>query len=212
MRNNQAPTDEELLNYLRAGWHMHQKKVKKYLYVVRRKGQDTRSIGPYTDELWSRIQNLEHQLTVEQEGLYAERSKPVDDAATERRREASRRFVRGRENIIKSMTIWRGTVMSRDCKFKKNDFCTYWLWEEKMPFFSSIQDTKKPGAEYFREHKDETGAKIYIIQAGAFYCANCHAYEPSEKRDSYPVLSTIASSQITLSGGSSPGVKQQERV
>ncbi len=195
MRNNQAPTDEELLSYLRAGWHMHQKKVKKYSYVVRRKGQDTRSLGPYTDELWRRIQSLEHRLILEREGLHGERRKPIDDPTSDIRRKAGRRFVRARENIITRMMIWRGIVMSRDCKFKKDDFCTYWLWEEKMPFFSSIQDTKKPGAEYFREHKDETGAKMYIIRAGPFYCANCHAYEPLEKRDSCPVLAPAHSSK-----------------
>ena len=188
MRNNQAPSDEELLSYLRTGWHMHKKKVKKYTYVVRRKGQDTRSLGPHTNELWSRIKNLEHRLTLEQEGLHAEQRKPIDDTTTERRRKASRRFVKARENILTTMTIWRGIVMSRDCKYKKDDYCIFWLWEEKMPFFSSIRDTMKPGAEYFREYEDEAGAKMYIIKANPFYCANCHAYEPLEKRESYPVL------------------------
>ena len=190
MRNNQDPTDEELLSYLRAGWNMHQKLVKKkYMYIIRRKGQVTGMIGRYTDELWSRIQNLEHRLTLEREGLHAEQSKPVDDAATAMRREASRRFAKARENIITRMTIWRGLAMSRDCKYKKDDFCTFWLWGEKMPFFSSIQDTMKPGAEYFREHRDETGAKMYIIKAYSFYCANCNAYESLEKRKSRPVFS-----------------------
>ena len=177
---------------------------------VQRKGQVTRSLGPYTDELWSRIQNLEHRLTLEREGLHGEQSKPVDDAATAMRRKASRRFVKGRENIITRMTIWRGIVMSRDCKYKKDGFCTFWLWGERMHFFSSIQDTLKPGAEYYREHEDETGAKMYIIRASPFYCANCHAYEPLEKRDTCHVLSARATFQTTLADTSSAGVKQQE--
>ena len=211
MRNNQAPTDEELLSYLRAGWHIHQKLVKKkYRYIIRRKGQDTGMIGRYTDELWSRIQNLEHRLTLEREGLHAEQRKPVDDPTDKLRREAGRRFARARENIITRMTIYRGIAMSRDCKYKKDDFCTFWLWEERMPFFSSIQDTLKSGAEYYREHEDETGAKMYIIRAGPFYCANCHAYEPLEKRDTCHVLSARATFQTTLADTSSAGVKQQE--
>ena len=188
MRNNQDPTDEELLSYLRAGWHIHKKPVKKYTYIIRRKGQTTRSIGRYTDELWSRIQTLEHRLTLEQEELLTEQRKPVDDAATAMRREAGRRFAKARENIITRMTIYRGIAMSRDCKYKKDDFCTFWLWKEKMPIFSSIQDTMKPGVEYFREHRDEAGTKMYIVCAGPFYCANCHAYEPYEKRDTCHVF------------------------
>jgi hypothetical protein len=169
-------------------------------------------VGLYTDELWSRIQNLEHRLTLEREGLHEEQSKPVDDAATAMKREASRRFEKARENIITRMTIWRGMAMSQDCKYKKDDFCTFWLWEERMPFFSSIQDTMKPGAEYFHEYRDETGEKMYIIKASPFYCANCPAYEPMEKRESCPVFTARPTLLKTHAGASSAGVKQQERA
>jgi ElaB/YqjD/DUF883 family membrane-anchored ribosome-binding protein len=191
MRNKRSFTDEELLTYLKVGWHFHLKKVSKYEYIVRRKGQVTRSLGRYSDELWNRIQNLDHKLTLELEGLLEEQSQTTDEPTRKMRRKAHRSFVKAREHIITRTTYWRGTIKSLDCRYITDDYCTHWLWEERMPFFSSIQDTKLPGTEYLRENKDKSGIKSWTVRAEPFYCSTCHAYEPIEKRESYPILSVI---------------------
>lgn len=191
MGKKPTPTDEEMLGYMRAGWHMHKKIVKKkYEYIVRRQGQVTRSLGPFTEEFWSRIHNLEHRLALEEEGLLKQ-SEPIEDTTSEMRREAHKRIKKARENTTKHLNGWRGMVKSTDCIYIKEDYCYYWLWEQRMPFFTSIQETKLPGSEFVREHFTDNNMKCWVVKADVDYCVHCNAHEPREKRESVAVLSEI---------------------
>jgi len=170
MGNMNEVSDEDILAYLKAGWHFHRKVVrrgaKEYEYIIRRRGQETASIGRYDEETWKRFQRLREQTYNEN---LEEEMKRIS------RKESRKRFVKARENIITRLSIDRGGIMARTCIHVVNDFCSFWTWPDRMPFTHYFDDVYKENVEYVKS-LDNSDSK-WIVRAHSFYCANCGAYQ-----------------------------------
>jgi hypothetical protein len=193
MRKSRPPSDEEISDYLKSGWHYHKKQGGDKVYIVRRKGQATRGSGRYSETLWRRIQELEHQLILHREEFELQKIQTEDDtrARRERRRETHRKIVKAREGLYRRLSVWRGMYKYSNCRHKVEKYCKFWFWEKQMPFFSNIEDMKIPGVIFLRQVNDEVGNKGWIVKADSDYCNNCPAFEPIEKRESCSVLSEL---------------------
>ena len=174
-------SDEEIRTYLEEGCSFHKKKVKKYRYIVARKGQDMRSLGPYADEFWNRILQLEYEFSEEQENS-SKGGLILDDDGVARARIRSDRRVQSLQNDFKEyLEIHRGTIKFTGCRYKKGLFCEYWVWNVGN-FLYRIQEQlsiiyKAPIEEYVRIFVGEDGTEKFVFRASIPYCANCSVYE-----------------------------------
>jgi len=175
------PSDEEIRTYLEEGYRFHKKNVKKYCYVVIRKGQDMRSLGPYADEFWNRILQLENKFSEELENSSKGGLKLDDDEVARARIRSGRRIQSLYDDFKEHLEIHRGTIKFTGCRHKKGLFCEFWVWSVGN-FLYRIQKQlsiiwNAPIEEYIRIFVDEDGTEKFVLRASIPYCANCFVYE-----------------------------------
>lgn len=144
---NSEPSDEEIRNWIKTGWKFREKKSKGRKYITRRMGAKTeRSLGPFNQELWNRIERIQNQSD----------KPPIE-------KDPMNLFY----DILEFHRVSR---TRRDCLNKDNEgYCTYWRWEPDYGFLRHRQDLE------MKEVKSGNKT-YYIFLATNKYCKNCNAY------------------------------------
>lgn len=175
------PSDEEIRTYLEEGYHFHKKNVKKYCYIVKRKGQDMRSLGRYTDDLWNRILQLEYEFSEEQENSSKGGLILDDDGVARARIRSGKRIQSLYDNFKEHLEIHRGTIKFTGCRHKKGLFCEYWVWSVGNSLYRIQKQLSiignAPIEEDVRIFVGEDGTEKFVFRASIPYCANCFVYE-----------------------------------
>jgi len=174
------PSDEEIRTYLEEGYRFHKKNVKKYCYIVMRKGQDMRSLGRYADEFWNRILQLEYEFSEERENSSKGGLILDDDEVARARISSSRRVQSLYDDFKEHLEIQRGATKVFNCRYKKGLFCEYWVWNVGNSLYR-IQEQlsiiwKAPIEENVRIFVGEDGTEKFVFRANIPYCANCSVY------------------------------------
>ena len=175
-------SDEEILALFREGYHLHQKKVKKYTYIVLRRQQEMHSLGPHTDNLWNRCVRLEYKFATEAEETPEEKREISQEEETmrDRRNRAIQRQKNIFDDYLREVERARGAKKFVACIHQKNLFCTFWKWNEnsivlriRRELNEFIFAPREEGVKYF----NDSGKKKFILKANPLYCGTCTAYE-----------------------------------
>ena len=181
---NKGFDKEEILDYVKNGWHFRVKTVKRRRYITRRKGQKERSMGPFNPDLWSTITMLVHQTAEEKTSSTQEESvlekgtnnlpkRPIDWI------KANEEFNIKFERLNQRISLYRGIEMRRNCIHKdKEDYCTYWNWEEEPDFFGLLDELL--GSECYEKRRiSKKGLSVdrWMVKAFQWYCSSCPVYQ-----------------------------------
>jgi hypothetical protein len=166
-------TKEEISDYIDQGYYFRVKKVNGYKYITRRKGREEKSLGRYTEEKWSMIEQTR---------------KPTDDSKVERSPEViackpdeitSVKPMELFKQFMEEASLSKGLIMFTDCMHKEDTLCTYWHWETRPSFFDTLDklDGSDPSSYQLTEFLSE-GQKVqrWNVKAQVAFCINCPAY------------------------------------
>jgi hypothetical protein len=177
-----SPEREEILGYIRDGWHFRIKTVKGRRYITRRRGQKERGLGPYKEDFWNLISHLV-QLTAET-GAPQTHDRDIPESETEEQSEVVPKWVHIEENfrrLMETLSMDRGVTMMMSCGHRDEEgFCTYWNWEDK-PDFVELMDKLRLDVLYTKKtilmgsHESER----WVLKAMHWYCWGCSAYHPT---------------------------------
>jgi hypothetical protein len=144
---NSEPSDEEIRNWIKTGWKFREKKSKGRKYITRRMGAKTeRSLGPFNQELWNRIENIKR-----------ESDKPPKETDP-------------MDLFYTLIEFNRSARAGQDCLNKDEEgYCTYWRWESDYGFLNYRGDLE------MKEVKDGKKI-AYLFRANRKYCQGCNAY------------------------------------
>ena len=177
MGKKERTSREEINRFIEDGWNFRVKITSGRSYITRRKGQKERSLGPYTEELWSLIGELLNPSPKE----IGELTK-LDVKHSEVTRAQDKMVARVRElteKIDKAIMLHRGLHMMQNCYYNVDGFCEYWRWEERPHFFDIIDELWDPDiGDYSRRRVVLTiePSMQWMIKASIPYCATCNAY------------------------------------
>jgi len=175
-------SDEEILALFREGYHLHQKKVKKYTYIVLRRRQEMHSLGPYSDSMWNRCIRLEYKFANEAEEIPEEKKEIGQEEETmrDRRNRAIQRQKNIFDDYLREVERARGAKKLVKCIHQEYLFCKFWKWDETSYLLQNIRELKalmgapnEEGVKYF----NDSGKRKFILKTNSFYCGTCTAYE-----------------------------------
>ena len=147
------PSDEEIRNWIKEGWKFTRRTRKGHIYITRRMGANIeRSLGPFKQELWDRIEKIKREPG-EPQGEMDPMSVFYDLLEV----------IRGELNSIKCLHIDDG------------GYCTYWRWDSEYSLLRYRGDLE------MKEVRDESGP-VYLFCAQTKYCSGCNAYISSRMK------------------------------
>ena len=181
-------SDEDIVKYLRDGWHFHKKNIGKYQYITTRRRQKTKSHGKYNDSDWNRILKIRKNL------LWREVS-PVniiqeDEGGSELDIGAGtimrmKKFEKVEKALLAKLKHYRAIRMSLDCIHMEEHtpaerYCTRWKFYTENHFEGAFDDY----FDFFyetREHNtkkivEENGDVYWITRAVTTFCMDCASY------------------------------------
>ncbi len=171
-------TKEEILDYIDQGYYFRVKKVNGKKYITRRKGREEKSLGRYTDEKWSMIEQARKQT----DDSTLETAPEITVSKPEER--TSVKPMELFKQLIEEASLSKGLIMFTDCLHKEDTMCTYWHWETRPSFFDTLDklDGSGPSSYQLTEFLSE-GQKVqrWKVKAQVAFCINCPAY--IRKRD-----------------------------
>jgi hypothetical protein len=184
---NKGFDEEDVLGYVRGGWHFRAKTVKGRKYITRRKGQEERGVGPFDPDLWASINRLIPQTAEEEAPSIQEESvlgKDTNDLPKRthdwvRRSEEFRMELRRLQEYI---FTHRGLEMVRTCMHIDDEgFCTYWSWENKPNYFGLFEELMGSG-NYKKQKisKKDLPVDRWLVKAIHWYCSCCPVYQASK--------------------------------
>jgi len=141
------PTDEEIRNWIKEGWHFSRRTSKGHIYLTRRKGANLeRGLGRFKQTLWDRIEKIKRESS--------EPQKETDQISL----------------FYRLIELNRASQSSLECmNIDDGGFCTYWRWGSDCGFlrFKGDLDMKEV---------NEEGNPVFLFRAEARYCKGCNAY------------------------------------
>ena len=160
---------DEVASLIGEGWSFRIKVVKGRRYVTARRGRSERSLGPYSEELWTHIQRLR------KEGTEA-RSVSSPEADVIGLSDAGKLELMTLDRIHHRIQIERGAHMTVHCLFKGGDgYCEYWVWDNELRFMDEVR--RHFGEDTFRRVYDEaSGTEKWVMRAIGFTCKGCPAF------------------------------------
>ncbi|EMR74281.1 hypothetical protein MCGE09_00648, partial [Thaumarchaeota archaeon SCGC AB-539-E09] len=118
--------EEDIKKYIFDGWNFRRKISKNREYITRRKGQVERSLGPYTDDLWSLILNLR---LGQQDKKEQTEKKVLNIDQRDEVRSKSKVGMEFEDRIQERLHYNRTINMMTECLHTDSeDYCTYWTW------------------------------------------------------------------------------------
>ena len=169
-------SEEEIKKYIFDGWNFRRKISKNREYITRRKGQVERSLGPYTDELWSLIAKLRLESHHEQEKQPEKTGLKIDQGYEAR--SESKVSLDFEDHIHEKLHFDRTIKMMTECLHRDREgYCTYWTWEKQPRFFKGIKQLYGEDLYMKKETmiKNKT-VKQWMMRTPAWYCTDCPAY------------------------------------
>jgi hypothetical protein len=151
---NSEPSDEDIRNWIKEGWKFREKKSKGRKYITRRMGAKTeRSLGPFNQELWNRIESIRRESD--------EPPEETDPMSL----------------FYSLIELNRASLNSLEClNIDDEGYCTYWRWGPDYAFLRFRGDLE------IKEVKDG-GKKAYLFHANIRYCKGCNAYISAPMRN-----------------------------
>lgn len=125
VRSGSSEADIEA--FLKEGWNFRVKVVKGRRYVTRRKGQQERSLGPYSEELWDTIVRV--RKLIQEEGIHVPQKERVDDSdgSPGIRSDLLKAAERNSNWLDQSLDLERSVYMMTRCVHRDDDGnCIYW--------------------------------------------------------------------------------------
>lgn len=176
---------ETMVNeYIRCGWSFRIKTSKGRQYITRRRGQEERGMGRFTEELWSVIERLKNEL-LETVNHAPGKVAANTDTPSESEHNESEVLPKGlsrREFLVKriedSITVHRGGLKMGGCMHNMNSYCTYWLWSSRPPFFDHVDECF--GSDQYARKDIQVGDKIekkWVFRASPWYCGYCSSFK-----------------------------------
>ena len=172
-------SDADILDRIEKGFRLYKKKVKKYTYLVARRGQRMISLGPYSDEKWHRYLRIEHNFESEKSSRGHDRTdnKELDEIS----RKSTVRFRNITEDYLRDLEQARGYKKWAKCVHLENLYCTHWRWDLQREK-TLLYDIKELNA--FIDAPEDTGiimiedegTEKFILKANQIYCSTCTAY------------------------------------
>jgi hypothetical protein len=141
------PSDEEIRNWIKEGWKFTRRTRKGHIYITRRMGANIeRSLGPFKQELWDRIEKIKRES--------GEPQGKMDPMS----------------HFYALLEVIREGLNRRDCLHKDDGgYCTYWRWDSEYSLVRFREDLE------IKEVRDESGP-VYLFLAHGRYCSGCNAY------------------------------------
>jgi len=166
-------TTEEISNYVKQGYYFRVKEVNGTRYITRRKSREEKSLGRYTDEVWSMIEQEQKHKDKATDGKPAEIISEKPDEPT------PLNTLGLLEQIIEEVAIGKGLIMYIGCLHNVEGTCTYWHWETKPGFFDTLDRLDASGPRSYKltdiVHKGQI-VKRWTVKAQVAFCMNCPAY------------------------------------
>jgi len=166
-------TEEEISRYINQGYYFRVKEVNGIKYITRRKGREERSLGRYTEEVWSMI---ERALSQTDEAIG---EKPVETTVEKPVEITSLDPLGLLEQLKEEVSLSKGVIMFTNCLHKVEGVCTYWHWESKPRFFTILDklDGQDQSSYMLTDivHEGRT-EKRWTVKAQVIFCMNCPAY------------------------------------
>ena len=149
------PSDEEIRNWIKEGWKFTRRTRKGHIYITRRMGANIeRSLGPFNQALWDRIEKIKRRL--------GEPQGETDPMSL----------------FYDLVEVNRATLNSQDCLHRDDGgYCTYWRWSPEYAFLSFRRDLE------MKEVRDE-GGPVCLFYAHFKYCSGCNTYISSRMNTS----------------------------
>jgi hypothetical protein len=166
-------TMEEISRYIHRGYYFRVKEVNGIKYITRRKGREERSLGRYTEEVWSMIERARNQ-TDEAIG-----DKPVETTVEKPVEITSPDTVGLLEQLKEEVSLSKGLIMFINCLHKVEGVCTYWHWESKPGFFDTLDklDGQDQSSYMLTDIVNEGRVeKRWTVKAQGIFCLNCPSY------------------------------------
>jgi len=163
---------DEVASLIGEGWSFRIKVVKGRRYVTARRGRSERSLGPYSEELWTHIQRLRKEDT----RARSVASPEADVSGLSARAHAGELELMILDRIHDRIQSYRGAHMTAYCLFKGGDgYCEYWVWSSELPFMDEVR--RHFGEDTFRKVYDEaSGTERWVMRAIGFTCKDCPAF------------------------------------
>ena len=166
-------TMEEISDYIDQGYYFRVKKVNGKKYITRRKGREEKSLGRYTEDKWSMIEQARKQT----DDSNLETSPEI--TASKPEETTSVKPMELFKQLIEEASLSRGLIMFTDCMHKEDTMCTYWHWETRPPFFDTLDklDGSDPSSYQLTECLSEgQNVQRWNVKAQVAFCINCPAY------------------------------------
>lgn len=177
-------SNNEILNYLKTGWNFHRKPVNDYAYLIRRKGQLTRSHGAFKEKDWIRINSVKQQW-INGLGTNENETKIIKPEMTKTRIKAIKTINRLTRSYTKELSFTRGVLKTIFCKSKNNGFCQKWIFFDNDRMFKHLDTFHKYFGEtredYAKNVVDDEGTSRWLIAASTNFCETCSLFEPDSR-------------------------------
>ena len=145
-------TQDEIETWRKEGWNFRVKSVKGKKYITRRRKQKEKSLGPYSEELWSKLN---------QTPILSERDLEIIEA---------------KKNIESFLHIYRGYEMSLTCAHIVDEYCYFWKYEELPNLLTTLNSLT--GENWYKKIFSNSGKPFWVFLANHFYCRGCPGYTP----------------------------------
>jgi hypothetical protein len=168
---------EELLQLIEDRWRFRIKNVSGHRYITRRKKQKEKSLGPFNEDLWNLILQVEYEhALIEGEGSRSVVRRVSPRFADEESELEWRRSIReSQDRFLRMLAYERSRRMSCDCDHIVNGLCEYWVWDQEPLFYGHMVKVYRPEAILTRVDMRD-GSKKWVFRADSLYCGGCTAY------------------------------------
>lgn len=174
------PSDEEIKHFLREGWSIQKKKVKHYIYIVKRKGQEMRSLGKYEKDHWDRILKLEQEFVKSLEEMINS-GEEVDTEILRARLRTAAHIRERNADYLRKLEDYRGLLKSIECRYQVDWFCEHWKFRKGHPLLKEQMEYHNlfgsPMEDQIKTYVDINGKEKFIARANSTYCATCTSFK-----------------------------------
>ena len=183
---------EKIEQLLLEGYRIRVKIVKGKKYLAARIKGDDNGLGPYTQEMWDKIQSWQKAKNGSEKtnkngslesALYTISLKSATKVPQPINAEFSRNEI---EDALFEIKIERARIKTHNCKHSQMEYCTYWNF---------VGDTENIGTIYSRFGEEiyklpvsskETSSKFHVNE---LLCMECDKYTPREEK-TIPIIKT----------------------
>ena len=166
-------TEEEISGYIDQGYYFRVKETNGKKYITRRKGREEKSLGRYSEKVWSMILRAQNQID---EAISDKPTETTSEPPDEKPIPDARGSL---DKLIGEISLSKALIMFTNCMHIDEGLCTYWHWETKPGFFDTLDKCDGvPESSYELTDIVQEGRieKRWTVKAQGLFCMNCPAY------------------------------------